>query len=284
MIKRGRILVILLSISLISGCGRAIRIIREPIPEGVARSEGALIFEERKPSIEKKEEERPEGPLRVGEKFTYSLQWLGLRVGTATLEVKEIVDIKDRRAYHIILNARSNRWLSRIYKVRDDIHTFVDVERLTPLRFESYRREGGYRCREITTYDQDAHIAVQKSLISGITKDIKIPPDTQDVLSCPYYFRTQDIKIGESLSIPVNAREKNYKLETKVLKLEMLRIWGIGTYRVIKVEPSAKSEGKSVKKGKMLIWFTDDKEKIPLFVKIKVPIVGSVYVVLIKIE
>ena len=274
-----KVLTVLLCLVLIAGCGRAVRIIRGPLPEE-ALKESALIAALGK----KRAESKFKGPLRVGEKFTYSIQWLGLNVGTATLEVKEVVEVEGRQAYHIVSTARSNRLISKIYKVRDHVHSFVDVERFVPLRFEKYQSEGFYRSKEIITYNHDAHTAVQKSLISGESKDIKILPNTQDVLSCLYYFRIQDVKAGKSVFIPVNARDKNYTLEVKALKLEMLRVARIGTFRVIKVEPLAKFRGIFVKKGKILIWITDDKEKIPLLVRTKVPIAGSVDIVLTKIE
>ena len=267
---------------LLSGCATT-RIIKGPLPEEAREAEDALIFKRKDAPVPGKME-AAEGRLRVGEKLTYAIQWMGMNVGTATLEIKGIADIDGHKTYHIFFSAQSNKVLSKIYGVRDYIHSFVDIERLVPLRLENYRREGRHRKEEVVIYDQDTHTARRESLLSGKVEYVEILPKSQDVLSCLYYLRLQNTGVGESVFVPVNARKKNYQLGMKVEKREMLKLSAIGTYRALLTRLAATLGGKPLRKGEIRVWFSDDAQKIPLLVKGRFFRIGAIDGVLVKIE
>ena len=58
----------------------------------------------------------------------------------------------------------------------------------------------------------------------------------------------------------------------------------MGEWIAFKLQPGAVLKGNIVKKGKMWIWATIDKQRIPLLMRSKIFILGSVYAVLNKIE
>lgn len=242
---------------------------------------------------EKLEVKPPLKMLRLGEKLTYGIYWLGIPVGTAVFNVKEISTLNGRRAYHIISTARSNKFCSTFYKVNDEIHTYIDEEKLHPLRFEKHLREGAYRVDEVVEYDQINHMASYKSKRQikkkQTLKDIKmpIPEDAQDPFSCLYYFRSLDEKLlkeGQVVFMKVNTEGKNWDMEAEILKMERMELVGMGEYDAFLIEPKAKFEGIFVRKGRMWIWFSADERRLPLILRTKVPVVGSIYAVLEKEE
>ncbi len=271
--------IFLVSIFLLTGCGvfrkaRLPEVLEVPLPQ-VSTTE---VRPEEEPLLKSR-------PFPVGEKLTYSLRWTGIHVGHATLEVEDIVEFNGFRTYKVVSRARSNDFFSLIYRVDDMIQSFIDLKKLYSLRLEKRQEEGNYRSFKITEYDQINHTARQFKYKSGSVEEtgFSIPSDVQDILSCFYYLRNQNLEAGKSVFIKVNADEKNYDLEVKVHKKERIEIPDLGAYDAILVEPLAKFQGIFVRKGKILIWVTDDSRKIPLLMKSKIPI-GSIVAVLEKIE
>jgi len=223
--------------------------------------------------------------LRVGEKFTYKAEWLGLDVGIATLSIKEITERNGREVYHILATAETSPVVSKIYKVKDRISSFIDVEKLYPVRFEKQQREGGYRSDEYTDFDHTKGKAFYFSRLNHTKKEFYMPKGAQDPLSCMYYFRLQEVNVGKAIFANVNIDEKNYLLEAKVHKKGFLKIDGVGKWEVFMVEPLPWFQGKITRKAKATIWFSADEKRIPLLVKTKgIPFVGSVTITLQKIE
>lgn len=229
--------------------------------------------------------EAPLGKLRIGEKFTYKAEWLGLDVGIATLSIEGITEMNGRRVYKILATAHTTAVLSKVYKVEDEVFTYLDAEEFYPVRFEKKQREGGYRSDEYTDFDQTEGKAVYFSRLSHDKKEFYIPKKVQDPLSCIYYFRLQDVDAGKSVFANVNVDEKNYLLEAKVLEKGFVDIEGVGKWETFLVEPLPWFQGKIKRKAKATIWFSADEKRIPLVVVTKgIPLVGTIRITLQKID
>lgn len=219
--------------------------------------------------------------FRVGEKLDYDIRWMGIGVGSGQLEVAGIESLHERQVYHLVMRAASNRFLSTFYPVKDEIHTYMDVEKLIPYTFRKIQREGNYRADEEMVYDQENHKATYHSFLNQSTKEMEIPENAQDSLSTLYSFRTLPLEIGKSVFIDVNADEKNWKLEIQILKTGLLRLFGQEPTPALLVEPLAKFHGVFIRKGRMQIWFSLDAKRIPLYMKARIPF-GIIEVLLKK--
>ncbi len=223
--------------------------------------------------------------FRIGEKFTYQIRWMGIPVGLAYFQVKEVSKINQRDCYHIIVRVKSNAFLSKIYRVEDEFHTFIDKEKLCSLRFVKKQSEGRYRSWEIVDYDQQAGKAAYKSLLNNSVKEFKIDENTQDNLSAIYYYRLQDLEFDKPALIKVNADEKNWVLKIDILQRGTMQLERIGPVDAIEVEPKAQTvQGEPLKKGRAWIWFSLDENRIPLAAKARAAVVGTVTAVLISVE
>ena len=205
-----------------------------------------------------------------------------MEVGTAEALVKGIEKIRGRDAYHIVGYARSNALIDLVYPVRDEHHTYIDVEHLHSLRYEKIIREGRYRADEVMEYDQENHKATYFSRLNKSRKEMLIPPDTQDQLSCGFWFRLQESQPGSRVHIPVNADEKNWDLEVKVLKKTEVKIRGLGTWEALEVEPEIQFQGIFVKRGKIRGWIALDERRIPLKMRVKIPVLGAITAQLVE--
>ncbi|MBI1871462.1 MAG: DUF3108 domain-containing protein [Chlamydiae bacterium] len=236
------------------------------------------------PSIFKGEEvSQTRGPL-LGEKLTYALRWGVLPIGWATLHVSSIEEYEGHPVYHVVVKGWSNAFLSTFYKVRDYAETYIDVDGLFSWKFYKKQFEGGYQSEEVMEYDQNRHHAVYHSLKNGSMKEMDIPPKVQDTLSAIYLFRTLALKTGESVFMDVNADEKNWHLEIKVLDFKKdWEVRRLGIFDAFYVEPLAEFKGLVEKRGKVWVWISADRRRLPLLVKSKLPF-GSVTATLVKVE
>ncbi len=223
------------------------------------------------------------GPI-LGEKLTYILRWGFIPVGWATLHVQEIKEYEGKRVYHIVMKAWSNSFLSTFYKLRDTVETYMDVEGLFSHRFYKNQSEGGYRADEEIRFDYEKKKGFYHSFRNGSSKEFEIPVHVQDALSSIYYFRSLPIKKGESLFMDVNADEKNWKLEIQVKDFEKNKeVRKFGLMDAFYVEPLAQFKGMFERRGRVWVWISTDRRRLPFFVRSKVPF-GSVTATLVKAE
>ncbi|MBI4395261.1 MAG: DUF3108 domain-containing protein [Candidatus Omnitrophica bacterium] len=219
-----------------------------------------------------------------GEKLKFSVRWLGMEVGTAEVVVKGIEKIRGREAYHIAASARSNALIDLVYPVRDEHHSFIDKEHLYSLRHEKILKEGRYRADEVVDFDQENHTALHYSRKNKTKKQMLIAKNIQDELSSAYWFRRQGMKVGDAIHIPVSSDEKNWDFEVKILQQDRIEIKGLGTFDAFQVEPSPKFQGVFIHRGKIRGWMSIDDRRLPLMMKTKIPVLGTITVVLTGYE
>ena len=228
--------------------------------------------------------------LTAGEKLTYAIKWGAVDAGLATLKVKreEQLGPDGPRVWNIQCKTRSNAFVSMFYDVRDDIKTLVDVQGGFTRLFDMDKNEGQYHATERIEFDYKAmeakYVKTRKKAFGSKkrTKMIPLPDKVQDPLSCLYYLRGLDLKVGSEHKMTVNTSRKNWVMELKVLREEKKDIKGLGKVECLVVETSAQFQGIFVRKGKMTIW-VEKQTKIPLLMKVQIPI-GSASAVLTKAE
>ena len=210
--------------------------------------------------------------FKVGEKLTFALQWLGITAGIATIEVNDIVNINGKKAYHIVTTAKALPIIAAVHRVEDTVVTYIDCDGIFSRKMTKSLREGNYE-RDVTLiYDQD------KNLVKEVEKtDVKvynIPDYCQDILSSFFYFRTQNIAVGNEIIVDVYADGKSHKLKVKIEKEENIRI-PLGKYKAFAIKPFMEFESIFSQKGDVTIWCTQDAKHVPLLMRSKV-FIGSV--------
>jgi hypothetical protein len=204
----------------------------------------------------------------VGEFLQFDIGYGFINAGTATMEVREVIDYNGRPAYQIVSTARSNKFFSSFYPVRDRVETIIDAVGLFSWKFDKQLREGKYRSHRKYAFDQINHNVVYK----GDT--IEVPPYVQDALSILYYVRTQKLEVGKSLYVENFTDGKNYPLEVKVHGREKVDTKA-GHFDCLVLEPLLRSSGIFKHEGKLTVYVTDDRMRLPVLMKSKV-VVGSI--------
>lgn len=207
-----------------------------------------------------------------GEKLVFSVQYGIVSAGDASLEIRNLAELDGSVCYRIVSNARTNDVFSVFFKVRDRFESYLDTTLLYSLRYEKHVREGKFKRDDVVDFDQRRHMAVYKD------REIPIAPRTQDVLSALYYIRTLPLEVGQSISVANHTDGKNYPLVIKVLREETVKV-DAGTFDCIVVEPILRGPAIFTQKGRLTVWLTDDRYKMPVLMKSKV-VIGSVAAVL----
>ena len=159
--------------------------------------------------------------FQVGEKLTFSVGWEFINAGTAELTVEDIQTVKNKPCYHITAVTNSNTFFSTLYKVRDRLETFVDIERLYPLKYIKHQYEGGYKRNFEVDFDQDGFKAAIADADSG-KSEISVPPAVQDIISAFYFVRAQPLIVGQSFELHTFDNGKVRMSTVKIIKKEKI--------------------------------------------------------------
>lgn len=234
------------------------------------------------------EEKLPEGTspglkrLPIGEQLVFSIRWMGLEAGRTTSTIKEIVKINGRDCYHVEAFSRTTYILDLIFRIRDYHDSYIDCENFYTHRFVKRAAEGEITYDETNDFDYEKNKAYYVNKKKNHTKTTDLPGKVQDIVSVSYWFRTQNVKVGDTVKTFLYSDEKNYDVSIKVLKKESFNIDGKGKVPMMVIEPKAKRGTKEYKKGRAKIWVTDDDQRLPLFVEAHVIYAGALNIVLVS--
>ncbi|MCH9032298.1 MAG: DUF3108 domain-containing protein [candidate division Zixibacteria bacterium] len=212
----------------------------------------------------------------VGERLEFSINYGFINAGSAMMETLEMVEWEGRPCYHIRTLAKSNSFFSSFFPVNDTVLTIMDAVGLYSWHFEKKLKEGSYSSDRIYTFD---HIN-KRAFYQNDT--IPIPSFIQDALSSLYYVRTLDLKVGESVFVDNFSSGKVSKLEIKALRRETIETQA-GEFDCIVVEPLMQAAGVFKHDGRLTVWLTNDKLKMPVMMKSKA-LVGSISAELVNYE
>jgi hypothetical protein len=214
--------------------------------------------------------EKPLPAPQEGEHLVYDVFWMGIFIGTSELEVKPKSWFGGEPAHHVAALARTNDFLSHLYPVHDEVESFIDARDFHSVQFRKILREGRYRADEETTFDAASKTGHYHSLLNGTRKDFSTGGAVQDILSAFYWFRTQEVQPGRSIHVPVSSEEKDYDVEIRVLRTEKKGFHG-QTIDTLVIEPKTSLKGILYDRGRVLVYFTTDAKRVPLWIAFQTP-------------
>jgi len=211
--------------------------------------------------------------FQKGEKLTYSVSYGIIDAGEAVIEVKkENKKIGGRNVLHVVGTGESKGAFNWFFKVRDRYETFLDEEGVYPLLFIRQIHEGGYKKKQNYIFHQkDKKVEDKKG------KKYDVPFGVQDMISSFYYSRTLDYsnaKVGDIFTIPTFVDNKYYPLQIKFIGRENVEV-SKGHFRCLKFVPVVQKGRIFKDEEDMIVWVTDDENKIPVLAQAKV-LVGSI--------
>ncbi len=224
-----------------------------------------------------------------GEKLVYKVYYDSfvtgeVIAGECTFDIqKDSRVIAKRNTMHIIVNGVTKGAFNLFYRVRDRYETFLDEEAMVPWLFLRRVNEGGYIIEQDVNFNHYNNTTQFKNLKRKTTNTSSIPPYTQDILSSIYYMRTLDFtdaKEGDSYPITFTLDDTVYTTKVFYMGKEQLKT-SLGTFNTFKVKPMVLTGNVFKDPFPMMVWVTDDENKIPVFAKSQI-LVGSIKMELIS--
>ncbi|HYM19471.1 MAG TPA: DUF3108 domain-containing protein [Candidatus Kapabacteria bacterium] len=216
----------------------------------------------------------PNNAFAVGEKLTFDISYGFITAGQAMMTIPDYKYINGRQAFEINTYAVSTETMDNIFRVRDKYSTFLDVDGLYPHRFEQHVREGKYSKDYDAFFDQQAGTAETDD-----GQKYKIPRFVHDILSAFYYVRALDLRQyhkGDKITLQNFYDGNVHPLDVMVRGRQQVQV-GAGTFNCVVVEPLVVAGGLFKNEGSIVVWLSDDENKIPVKMSSKV-VVGSISV------
>jgi len=214
----------------------------------------------------------PNEAFKPGETLKFRAHYGFIDAGIATLEVdKDLKSIGQRSCYHIIGKGFSVGAFDWFFKVRDHFETYVDKDAIIPWIFMRRINEGGYKFNQSMNFN---HYTGKVNCEEGI---FNMPDNSQDLVSSFYYARCLDYsnaKLNDEFEVPAFIDTSIIPMRIKFVGREKVTT-KLGTFQCLKFKPLLQIGRVFKAKEEMTIWFTDDKNHIPVRLETKI-LVGSV--------
>lgn len=195
------------------------------------------------------------------ELMLFDIYWMGIYVGRASFEA-----INNKGNTTIVSRVSSAPVISTFYKVED--HAKSELANGKPVSFKIKQHEGRYRSNKETIFDNNNKKITYYNHLKGekIEHNAVYNP-SWDIISGFYYLRTFSFEVGKTLYISIFDSNKFYNAEVRVIGKEKILISDNWETNTIIIKPILQSEGLFMRKGDILIWLTDDENRIPVKVE-----------------
>jgi len=214
-------------------------------------------------------------PFQPGERLTYDVTWSVFQAGTVSATLQSAVQgSKDN--YIVITTAHSQGFASLLFDVDNQFRSAFDPKTFCSESISKKINEGRRHKETEIVFDSQRKLAILDERDLNRPHDPpkhaenEIPNCVEDVVTAFYYLRNQDLKIGKPIHLPVNDGSKTYDVMLDVQALETIQT-PLGRRSAIRVEPKVFS-GLFKRKGRMLVWFSNDDQHLPLRIKFMIAV------------
>ncbi len=230
-------------------------------------------------------------PIPQGEVLRYQVKWNIFTGAYLTFERKEDMVVGGERAFHIHGETESVGFLGRFHPYWAKADTFFSRSSFRPLgsRFESgnrgellkekvsycHEKKTGFWYQEKSKEDNPDQVRVKE-------EEFPVPDFFQDPLSMIYFLRTQDLKVGKTIKVPMVVDRKEYLAEVEVREKRRIRVLG-GVREAFILVPGVSLRGVPYRHGSMWIWISADKDRLPLHFSARAPL-GLFTATLVEVE
>ncbi|MBO4764140.1 MAG: DUF3108 domain-containing protein [Bacteroidales bacterium] len=232
-------------------------------------------------------------PFKAGEKIevTLNYKWgISADIAVLNFNLQEVTE-SGTPCFHIVLNARTNKFFDSFYKVRDIYESKFEMD-MDPVYAMRSVHEGGFNA-----FNEYKWSADKKTLYARVEKStMATPVDTvfkssetiRDVINLIYSIRTSDIKAlkaGKRTSMLV-AMDRNVTRATlSYVRNETRQVDGIGKFNTVCLAMNLKrvSDVDQVEtklavptgddiKNTVYIWLTDDDNRLPVYISVPISV------------
>ena len=202
-------------------------------------------------------------PFKINEKLTYKAFFSGVPAGKGELTVIKLDTIQGIPAYHVCFKAWTTGFTDKLFSINDKIDVWLDVKSMNTLKVEKRIQEGDYKKKSTSLFYHDNGYAT----VDGDT--ISIPKGSQSPYSLFYSLRKESIPNLNGIILSTLSGKKLTELEFLVSPQKNMSV-PFGIYNCNEIMPARTDRKQFKNKGKISIWFSDQKpEQIPVKIWLK---------------
>jgi hypothetical protein len=223
-------------------------------------------------------------PFPYPSKLTYQVIWRMLTAGGAAYELKP----GNAQGWNISLDLTSAGLVSRLYRVVDTYKASTD-SRFCGQSAILNAQEGKKHFVSQLTFDNATHKVSYKErnlLNNAITddKELSVPPCTYEITGALASLRLLNLPPGKSMTLPITDGKRTSQVRIEAQARENIQFGG-KTYPTTRYEAFLFDNILYKRKGRLFIWMTDDREHLPVQLRIQFGFpIGSILVELEKQE
>jgi hypothetical protein len=214
-------------------------------------------------------------PFEPGETLTFDVSWSVFQAGQVNVTLQR-AEGRTPEAFEVVTTARSQGFVSLVYNVQNEFHSFFDPGTVCSKEIHKKVNEGRRHKDTRIIFDPERRLAILDE--TDPTRpdappkhaENEIPDCVADVVTAFYAVRRRDLRAGESFLLPINDGAKTYDVTVEIQAREQIQT-PLGLRSAFRVEPKV-FEGLYKRKGRMLIWFSDDERRLPLRIKASVSV------------
>jgi hypothetical protein len=219
-------------------------------------------------------------PFKVGETLVYEIVFSKLiftgSIGQLTLTVAKASDAQDPQLFELRAEAVSKGFFTWLFglKVDNHYHSLVNSQDLGLHCSSTIIHEGNKYREQKTIIDRErGRLIYSERDLNNASAEPKVkqadsPRWVQDLLSAVYFARTQRLKEGGKIAVPISDGGKLYNIELIAGKHEEIKT-GAGKFNALQLDAKIFNGRYIRRSGQMLVWVSDDARRIPVRAKIK---------------
>lgn len=199
-------------------------------------------------------------PFVVGERLDYDVKFGSIKVGSGSMEVKELTEVRGRPVWHTVFTIRGG---IPLYRVNDAYESWFDVSTFNSLRYHQDVDEGSYERKR--RYEIFPERGVLKEGDKDEEPTVANPLDEGSFL---YFVRTLALDVGRTYEFQRYFKTQGNPVRIRVLRRETVTV-PAGTFRTVVLQPTFQTKGIFSQNGKAEVWITDDDRRLMVQMKSK---------------
>jgi hypothetical protein len=196
------------------------------------------------------------------EGLEYRVGWRMVTAGEARLRLTATAD----SGWHLSLNLASVGFVNQLYHVLDSYKLLTNTK-FCGSSVNLDAQEGKHHSITALMFDYEKHelLTTRKDLIANTTQknELEIPPCAYDIAGAMMTLRASQLQPGMQFTLPVTDGKRLASVRVEGLGKEKLTLKG-ATYNTIRYETFVFNNVLYRRKGRLLIWLTDDPQRVPV--------------------
>jgi len=213
----------------------------------------------------------------------YDVSWSGgIKIGELHLEINALDDVSDGFEIRAFITTKGGA-VHLFYPISDLHVTRVRGQEKLPYHYEVWQDEGySYTAHRLIEYDQQSHY-VRYMKDDKLKAEYHLEDIVNNEFSSFFNSRLMTFVVGKPFLVPTFADRKRVEVAVHPIKIKKLKGTLLGDVSTTEIMPVMKFKGLYDKKGDTVIWYTNDKCRVPVKINSKIAI-GSLTAILTEYQ